>query len=353
MKRASQTPLLTYALNESEIMVNINSVERGLYCNCRCPKCNEYLIAKLGNGGHLPHFAHQGNINCKGSYMSALHKLAEQIIEEEKVVMAPAYKEIVKQKLLFEQVEVEKRIERNKLQPDIVGITSNGLRWYIEIRNTHEVDNVKRAKLIESNITCLEIDVRKQTLENLKSFILDSTENREWINNPNYESQIAEIKCKKVSQIEKLLFDKKEFVIPGYAKFETKKEHFNQISVLFRSEDGLFVRIKANSTEGMPYIFNIGSQILLDAIIPTLKKEQNCNELSINADSVYSDTTIQSCFLDTKWLFHFLYEKEQEMKLERYRANQKYEVVHISKCKSHCIYKAYAGNCGSVAIVRG
>jgi hypothetical protein len=77
--------------------------------------------------------------------MSALHKLAEQIIEEEKTVMVPAYKEIDKQKLEFEKVEVEQRVERKDLQPDVVGVTSDGLRWFIEIRNTHEVDEAKRA----------------------------------------------------------------------------------------------------------------------------------------------------------------------------------------------------------------
>ena len=175
-------PKLTYAIDSSGKMVNIGSVERGLSCNCRCPKCNESLVAKLGHeGGRQPHFAHRKDSNCHGSYMSALHKLAEQIIEEEKAVMAPKYKIIEKKKLEFESVEVEQRVERKDLQPDIVGVTSNGLRWFVEIRNTHEVKEDKRAKLIESNITCLEIDVREQTLENLKSFLLESAECREWI----------------------------------------------------------------------------------------------------------------------------------------------------------------------------
>ena len=43
-------------------------------------KCNEFLVAKLGHeDGRQPHFAHQGDHNCKGFYMSAVHKLAEQI----------------------------------------------------------------------------------------------------------------------------------------------------------------------------------------------------------------------------------------------------------------------------------
>ena len=84
IKGNNKEPKLTYALDSSDKMVHIASVERGLSCNCRCPKCNEFLVAKLGHeGGRQSHFAHRKGSDCHGSYMSALHKLAEQIIEEE------------------------------------------------------------------------------------------------------------------------------------------------------------------------------------------------------------------------------------------------------------------------------
>ena len=345
MEPSYNEPILTYALDSSDKMVHIGSVERGLSCNCRCPKCNESLEAKLGHGGRQAHFAHKKDSDCHGAYMSALHKLAEQIIEEEKAVMVPKYKDIDKQKLEFEKVEVEQRVERKDLQPDIVGVTSDGLRWFIEIRNTHEVDEAKRAKLIESNITCLEIDVREQTLENLKSFLLESTESREWINNPNYESQIAEAKRVKVSQVERLLLDNQEFVIPEYGKYEIQKIHFDKLSVVHKSDDGLFVRIKAYSTEGIPYIFNIGSHESLNNMTPSFQKEPDCNELTINADSVYSDSTIHSCFLDTKWLYHSQSEKEHEAIIREYQSNPQYEVRPKTDCYSKCKYRPFLGEC--------
>ena len=112
----------------------------------------------------------------------------KEIIEEEKAVMAPAYKDMKAQKLSFVDTEVERRVDRNDVQPDVVGVTHDGLRWHIEIRNTSEVDESKKAKLLESGLTCLEIDVRKQKLDKdlLRSFLLNSTEERKWINNPNY-----------------------------------------------------------------------------------------------------------------------------------------------------------------------
>ena len=186
-------PKLTYAKNASGQMVSILNVEKGLACNCRCPKCNEKLVAKIGKGGRQPHFAHQNDSDCQGSYMSALHIMSEQIIMENMSVMAPTYKSVSGKSLRFTKVEVEKRVDRKDLQPDIVGETEDGLRWVIEIKNTHEVDEEKKRKIRQSNITCLEIDVSKQTLENLKSFLLESTDSREWINNPNYEQLYPEI----------------------------------------------------------------------------------------------------------------------------------------------------------------
>lgn len=190
---------LTYALDASGKMVCINDVKRGLECNCRCPKCNALLEAKLGYGGRIAHFAHSKESVCHGAYMSALHKLAEQIIEEEKAVMAPAYMSFDKRKLIFSKVEVEKRNDRKDLQPDIVGVTNDNLRWAIEIRNTNEIKDNKKVKLKESDITCLEIDVREQVLEELKSFLLDSTKNREWIYNSNYDKIIRYEKTRQSS----------------------------------------------------------------------------------------------------------------------------------------------------------
>ena len=248
MKDNKKEPKLTYALDPSGKMVYIGRVERGKNCNCRCPKCNEPLIAKHGNErGRQPHFAHDKGSNCHGAYMSALHKLSEQIIEEEKAVMAPAYKEIGKKRLSFKEVKIETRVERKDLQPDIVGITEDGLRWFVEIRNTHEVDETKKNKLIESEITCLEIDVREQTLDNLKSFLLESVESREWINNPNYDRRIAEAQRKRVSQVEKLLKENQEITIPSYGNLESKKIIIKDVSVLSRSDDGLLSRIKVIS----------------------------------------------------------------------------------------------------------
>lgn len=344
MKDNNKEPKLTYALDASGKMVYIGTVKRGISCNCYCPKCKESLVAKLGHeGGRQAHFAHQKSSNCHGSYMTALHKLAEQIIEEEKAVMAPAYKEINKQKLLFEHVEVEQRVERKDLQPDLVGVSFNGLRWFIEIRNTHEIDEAKRAKLIESNITCLEIDVREQFLDNLKSFLLESTESREWVNNPNYESQIVEEKRKKVFQIEKFLLESHELTIPIYDDTDTQIICFKEVCVLSKSDDGLFVRVKAISSEDIPYVFEIGSYDILKVVPVSLEHE--CNVLTIYIDNLLHEAVVSPEALDIEWSYHYVTEKEREAKIREFKDNPQYEVRPFADCYSQCKYRPVHGKC--------
>lgn len=339
----SKEPKLTYALDTSGKMVHVLDVARGKYCNCRCPKCKEPLDAKQGNGGRQPHFAHQKNSDCQGAYMSALHKLAEQIIEEEKAVMVPSYKIIGEQKLLFKEVEVEQRVDRNDMQPDLVGITEDSKRWIIEIRNTHEVDITKRQKIIDNNITCLEINVRDQTLENLKSFLLESTENREWINNPIYEKRIEEIKREKVNRIVRLLSEKNELIIPVYKEYEQITIRFKDIQLLSKSNDGLYARIKVLSLDGISYVFNIGSFNVLNDYKSSFKN--NCNELTIATDNLSPDSLDTLDVLYIRWIYHYVSEKEREARIKDYKSNPKYEVRLKTDCNFNCKYRPFLEDC--------
>ena len=314
MKHDQEEAPLTYALDISGKMVYIGCVCRGLSCNCRCPKCNEPLEAKLGNNkGRQAHFAHCKGSDCHGSYMAALHILAEQIIEEEKAVMAPSYKEIDMQRLSFEKVEVEQRVERKDLQPDIVGIKNDGTRWAIEIKNTHEVKEPKRLKLIESGITCLEIDVSGQNLEGLKFFLLESADSREWINNPNYENQLTEMKRKKVSQIRKCITDNHKLEVPPYKDIKAKIIDLNEVCVLSETEDGLNVILKVISSDGIPYILNICSQDSKEDFNNSLVKKEECNRLTIIVDDNDECVDDQSKDYNIRWSYYQVLEAEREL----------------------------------------
>ena len=348
MSNYQKEPKLTYALNKFGKMVCIDSVDRGRDCNCFCPKCNERLIAKLGKGKRQPHFSHQKESNCHGSYMTALHMLGEQIIRDEKAVMAPEYKDIPNHLFSFKHVEVEQRTDRNDMQPDLVGITEDDKRWHIEIRNTHEVDETKINKIKESNITCLEIDVKEQTLENLKSFLLESTENRKWINNPYYEKQIEEAKQKVVSEIVNFILKKPNLLIPEYGDFESKTISLEEASIISKTDNGLFVRVKTVSSDGIVYNFNIGNSQIIKKERKSLEleKDKEHNELAIFADDLPIDVDNISDCPRMMWLNFTITEKV----FTDYETNPKYEVLPLSECKSgsicnlslsqgKCIYK--------------
>lgn len=184
---------IPYALNSNDELVSIKSIKarglRGLACKCRCPKCKEPLEARIGKCFRAPYFAHSKHSDCHGAIMTILHMRSIDLIEKHKVVMVPNYYSIPPRKLEFIKVEVEKREDRNDMQPDIVGVTDDGKRWAIEIRNTHEVGEGKKTKIIESGIAFLEIDVRNQSVETLENFLVNQVDCRIWINNP-YDEEI-------------------------------------------------------------------------------------------------------------------------------------------------------------------
>lgn len=49
---------LTYALDESNILVHVDNVANGAKCACHCPHCNEPLHAKNSGEQREHHFAH-------------------------------------------------------------------------------------------------------------------------------------------------------------------------------------------------------------------------------------------------------------------------------------------------------
>lgn len=224
--------LLIYALDAHGKMVSVDNVPNGLACNCRCPQCYEPLIAKNGGEIKVHHFAHVGGNECKGAYETALHILAKEIIATEKRIMLPKYllyngkkfkgypyfhddvdddecdydedEKIEAHQIVFKDVELEKRNDVPTLQPDCVGITEGGERIHIEIFVTHGIDGIKHSKIVNHSINCVEIKIpRNFPLERQKplDYIINSTDGRKWINNPETDNAILNRKYAQQRQI--------------------------------------------------------------------------------------------------------------------------------------------------------
>lgn len=186
-------PKLTYARNQNGDLVFIDTVPKGKKCNCVCDGCGKPLIAKQGDKNQH-HFAHEGG-NIRECYDKTLHSLAEQIITEYKQVFSPEYKgeyySHVSELLSFAVVEVEQRNDSSDLQPDLVGVTKDGKRILIEIYKTHKVDEEKKDKIRKRGLTCMQINVSNCSLdrEELKTFLLTTDKEREWINHPEFDER--------------------------------------------------------------------------------------------------------------------------------------------------------------------
>lgn len=204
-------PKLTYGLDENGALIRVDDAIRGKECNCVCPKCGAKLVAKQGSNNKW-HFSHYKAKDCQDGRMTALHKLAQQIIQEEKKIRTPRYEDsylteesiiITFNKILVEEQVVTSEINR---RPDCIGISDDHDIW-IEIKVTHEVDKIKQRDIQKENITCLEVDLsdlidQDYTRELVYERLFDENRYRyyKWINNPELQRKSQEARQKKLEK---------------------------------------------------------------------------------------------------------------------------------------------------------
>ena len=177
--------LLTFALDESQTLVHVDDVPKGLKCGCFCPHCGAKLYAKNGGTIREHHFAHEHGAECEGAYESSMHRLAKEILQESQCIMLPESYDNSKPSGLVKirNIEIEKWDEQYSIRPDAEGILENGQRLLIEFFFSHKVDGKKRSIIVDNNLLCVEIDINYQELDRneLKRFLTESDEDREWV----------------------------------------------------------------------------------------------------------------------------------------------------------------------------
>ncbi len=211
------------------IMVDIHQVDKGLACGCQCAHCLSSLIARKGKI-NVHHFAHKPGAVCQNSYETSIHKMAKQILMNEKHLKLPGLQITVKDKtergieytktewvcesqwISFDEVKEE--VTLGNIRADIVGY-KNKYPLIIEIMVTHASGQNKKRYIrnqawaaIEINLT--ELGYQADT-EILKENILDSITNKYWLSHP------------RVPKIKQSLKQK----LKGIISKENKKDEFD------------------------------------------------------------------------------------------------------------------------------
>lgn len=201
----------------------ISIEKRGLRCNCKCPGCNQPLIAKLGEK-RRKHFSHRRGSVCsiEQAQQTAVHILAKEIIEEEKAFLFPGFciswddlgwnSDICRRYLLPElseynekecyavctSVDLERRV--SDFVPDVV-VRVKGRVCLVEIAVTHFVDEVKQQKINKLALPVVEVDLsaflgQQISRDIVRDALLKKADNKKWLFNPRRMKNIEQAKEK-------------------------------------------------------------------------------------------------------------------------------------------------------------
>lgn len=217
------------------LISDINSkTERGLNCNCICPSCHDQLMAKMGEK-KADHFAHYRKTPTQSCFETAIHILAKHLICINEFIQLPHY-QVRKSNLsmLAEKIEVsvnyftgpthlesttsEFTLIEPRIKPDVwtsINFLNKSYPLAIEIAVTHFVDSDKELKVINHDLSMVEVDLSKLLkVRNLTTFEvereLNNINNWRWINLNNQLKSVLENPV--IEQIEEKTANRNEYI---------------------------------------------------------------------------------------------------------------------------------------------
>jgi hypothetical protein len=108
--------------NDPLTPVRVEDVESGLACNCYCAKCGAKFVAVQPQKRQW-HFRHHNADDCGGSFETAVHLMAKQVLVKMKCLMLP-YLKVMPSRELWKVgtylTQEETLIERKRMQFDRV-----------------------------------------------------------------------------------------------------------------------------------------------------------------------------------------------------------------------------------------
>mgnify|MGYP004627519257 CR=1 FL=1 len=241
---------LRYGLRkDTNKLVFVDDVLNGLQCGCICPHCKKALVAKNAGQKNEHHFAHYNGADCVGARMTALHLMAQNILQTTKQVMLPAYnKEFVQRKarsIAFDNVTLEDFITEQEIirKPDCIGrITKGGQEYtlWIEILVTHEVDEEKSKDVKSLRQHCIEIDLSDMLNtdydeQSVKECLITRADNRHWIAYPELDEQDNRLRLQALEEKRARRLQEVQERQEKERKIQAEKERCEQLAKAWRT----------------------------------------------------------------------------------------------------------------------
>jgi hypothetical protein len=205
---------LPFGLNENNTLVHITDVENGKKCGCICPCCRVPLIAANKGKVRQHHFKHDFGAECGGGLESAIHLAAKQIIMEKRQIALPVYiaslsgtdskgikyieqETVVKGGTIAHFNSVEEEIELHEMKADILARAGNS-PLIIEIFYRHKVEDQKRYKMVNANLSAIEIDLSNITAEDVRDWdtfwsSINEPKRIKWLHNAKAQQIVSKI----------------------------------------------------------------------------------------------------------------------------------------------------------------
>lgn len=212
--------MITFWLHaESGLLISVHETRNGLDCNCMCPKCWVKLIKKWHWESRVQwkrraHFAHYTEIECEWAYESTIHKLAKQIISNDKELFLPSYTSnewffwrgslSAKRVIFTKWVRIEENQSLLDRRPDAIWVLENGAEIWIEFAYSHFISWEKLRIIIQNWIECIEVDLRWIEMDELRSFLIEQSSWRKWINHPSGEVELQRTMSEQANEQNKL-----------------------------------------------------------------------------------------------------------------------------------------------------
>lgn len=195
---------------QSQHMLTVTDVAKGLACNCVCVACGTPLMAKQGKV-RTWHFAHSVETNCKTAAEAAIHQMAKQLVAQHRRLFLPhreherdvlgkfglwseTISTLVQSQGIFplEDCQIEKTLtprnaNESTFRPDVLA-NLNGSPIAIEIFNTHAVSEEKAKALEAQGVSVLEIEVHdilevdpRHMLAELEEILFEPSDKVKWL----------------------------------------------------------------------------------------------------------------------------------------------------------------------------